>query len=111
MPESWALPLSGREHRGGPVHTALRSQVCKVKAISVGFCMTKISTERFMILLKEASMIQRQTTAFVSHQLTSNSCGINSETYTFSLYMNVTHAPELLEEDNNPKCVLFKPAN
>lgn len=56
-------------------------------------------------------MIQRQTTAFVSHQLTANSCGINSETYTFPLYMNVTHAPELLEEDNNPKRVLFKPAN
>lgn len=55
-------------------------------------------------------MIQRQTTAFVSHQLTSNSCGIHSETYT-SLSMNVTHAPELREEDNNPKRVLFKPAD
>lgn len=56
-------------------------------------------------------MIQRQTPAFLSYQLTSKSCGINSDTYTFPLYMNVTHAPELLEEDNNPKRVLFKPAN
>lgn len=30
---------------------------------------------------------------------------------TYPLYMNATHAPKLLEENNNRKCVILKPAN
>ena len=57
-----------------------------------------------MGLLREAYTGQLQTTTFVSHQIT---CLLawNSVTHIHSLYTNATHAHELLEENNNQKCV------
>ena len=50
-------------------------------------------------------MRQLQTTAFVSHHITCLLM-LNSETHICSLCVNATHAPELLEENNNQKCVI-----
>lgn len=106
--ESWALPLTTWDYLGLSSHNFVENsgRVCKCKAIYLGFCFTLHiwNTNRTIHdTVSRGLKRQLQTTAFLSHQTPSFLCCTASETHTFSLHMNATHAPQLLEENKNQK--------
>lgn len=116
MSERQAFPLANQEYLGlSSQSVEMLGQVCKFKAIYLGLC----STLHIQNINSTIHSITRglYETAFnycfcksPNNLLTYLYC-MDSETHIVSLYMNATHAPKLLEESNNQKCVIFKPAS